>query len=192
MAVRRVLSWLVALLLLAAVAAAAAVWVLSERHLRSFPRPPPFAQAIPTDAAAIARGEHLLNTRGCKGCHGAQLEGQLFYGTPAPGLAALARTASAAELEAAIRHGIGRDGKALYTMPAFSFVHLNDADLADLIAYLRQAPLPPQPDLPEPSLAWRVRLDLALGRDGAVPHWLPQVPTLKHQAGPDASLARGE
>ncbi len=49
------------------------VYVASEAHFRSFEAPPPFATAIPTDAASIAWGEHLAVTRGCRGCHGADL-----------------------------------------------------------------------------------------------------------------------
>lgn len=193
MRIRRALLMMLALTAVLAAAAVAWVYWASQVHLRSFPRPPAFTQAIPTDAAAVARGEHLVRTRGCQGCHGAQLQGKAMGGHAlAPNLPKLAREASATELDAAIRHGIGRDGLALYSMPAFSFIRLSDADMADLIAYLRQAPLPPATDLPAPSLPWRLRLDLARGLDGAVPKWLPHVPALQLQGASDQRLRRGE
>lgn len=104
-------------------------------------------------------------TRGCRGCHGDELQGELMWGcAAAPNLARLAREVSAAQIEAALRHGIGHDGEALYSMPAFSFIHLRDADVAAIIAYLRAAPVVPH-DLPPASLPWPIRLELARGTD---------------------------
>lgn len=51
---------------------------------------------------------------------------------------------------------------ALYSMPAFSFIHLRDADVADIIAYLRTVPVTPH-EIPAASLPWPIRLDLARG-----------------------------
>ena len=46
-----------------------------------------------------------------------------------------------AEIRRAITQGIGRDGRALKPPMAYaSYAGLNDADLADIIAYLRQVP----------------------------------------------------
>lgn len=53
------------------------VYAASELHYRSF-TPAPFEYAIPTDAAALALGERLAATRGCRGCHGAALEGEIM------------------------------------------------------------------------------------------------------------------
>jgi mono/diheme cytochrome c family protein len=168
------------------------VYVASERHLRSFPLPPPFPLAIPEWPAAVARGEHLARTRGCFGCHGEQLEGTLMWGyAVAPNLPALAHRATPATIEAAIRHGIGEDGRALYAMPSYNFVHLRDADVADLIAYLRSAPVV-EKDLPEPRLPWTIRLAIALGQDRAMPAFLHLVPPLRKADEGDTALARGE
>lgn len=190
-----ILRWLVGLLALLAVAAiGTAGWVVvaSERHLRSFERPAAFAMAIPSDAAALARGDHLVRTRGCRGCHGDDLAGQVMWGhAVAPNLPALARSESTATLEAAIRHGIGRDGRALYSMPSYNFVRLRDADLADMLAYLRSLPVMDKP-LPGASLPWRVRLDIARGRDAAMPAHVPRVPPLRRGDDPDPRIARGE
>lgn len=176
------------------------VYAASEAHYRSFEPPPPFAAAIPTDAASIAWGEHLAVTRGCRGCHGADLEGEIMFGAVAtPNLAALARSETPATLEAAIRHGIGRDGRALYSMPSYNFVRMSDADVAALIAYLQQAPV--SDAAPQGALApwherlineWMVRYAIATGEDGAMPKWLDQVPQLTQQSNANASIARGE
>jgi mono/diheme cytochrome c family protein len=166
------------------------VWFASEAHLKSFARPAPFTTPVPTDAASIARGDHLVKTRGCRGCHGDDLQGQPMWGyAVAPNLAQLARTVSAADIEAALRHGIGHDGKALYSMPAFSFIRLRDADVADMIAYLRSVPLAPH-ELPDPALPWGIRFALARGSDQAIAGFLGRVPRLKRNG--DDALARGE
>lgn len=176
------------------------IYAASEAHYRSFEPPPPFAGAIPTDAASIAWGEHLALTRGCRGCHGADLEGEIMFGAvETPNLAALARSETPATLEAAIRHGIGRAGRALYSMPSYNFVRMRDADVAALIAYLQQAPVSNAP--PQGAFApwherlmneWSVRLAIARGEDGTIPMYLDQVPALTQQDNADQRIARGE
>ena len=113
---RRLLRWLggaTAVALLAVLALGSWVYLRSEACLRSFERPAPFALTIPDDDAARARGDHLVRTRGCRGCHGDNLGGQLMWGyAVAPSLTALAREVTAADFEAALRHGIDHTGRA--------------------------------------------------------------------------------
>jgi mono/diheme cytochrome c family protein len=188
---RRIVRGVLALLC-AALGLAIWVYAASEAHLRSFEPPPAFAHAIPADAAALARGDHLVRTRGCRGCHGDDLAGQLMWGHfAAVNLAEYARTETPATFEAALRHGIGRDGRALYAMPSYNFVRLRDADVADILAYLRSVPVV-EKRLPRAALPWQVRLDLALGRDAAMPAYLDRVPPLRRADDPDLRLARGE
>lgn len=187
---------------LAALSAAFVAWVYSasEAHYRSFPVPPAFAHPIPEDAASIALGERIARTRGCFGCHGEDLEGEVMWGAvTTPNLPALARSETPATLEAAIRYGIGRDGRALYSMPSYNFVRMTDEDVAALIAYLRTAPVSDAP--PSGNLApWHertlglfaIRFEIARGNDGAMPKWLDQAPPLMQQANPDPRIARGE
>ena len=184
----------VALALLAAVPPLFGLWVYaaSEWRMRSYPRPAPFSMAIPTDATALARGEHLVRTRGCRGCHGAQLQGELQEETfVAPNLTRYVREESLATFEAVLRHGIGRDGRAFYSMPAYNFTRLRDADVAAIYAWLRTQPVVEQA-LPAASFPWPVRYDIALGRDGPIAQFLPAVPPLREQANSDARIARGE
>jgi mono/diheme cytochrome c family protein len=185
---------LLTLALLAAAPLLFGLWVYaaSEWRVRSYPRPAPFAMAIPTDAASLARGEHLVRTRGCRGCHGARFEGELQEGAfVAVNLTRYVREESLATFEAALRHGIGRDGRAFYSMPAYNFRRLRDADVAAIYAWLRTQPVVEQ-TLPAASLPWPVRYDIALGRDGPVAQFLPGVPPLREQANSDARSARGE
>lgn len=194
---RRLISVIVALAALPALAAAA-VYGISEWRLHDVPAATAFSTPIPDDPAVIERGRHLAVTRGCHGCHGQQLEGHDFgqYWAPiasvvAPNLAAYAKKHDAATLEAAIRQGIGADGRALWSMPSYNFKHLSDGDVAALIAYLRSKPVI-EATLPEPSLGWTVRWAIATGRETHMPDWVAQVPPLRYDAVADPALARGE
>jgi mono/diheme cytochrome c family protein len=188
----RVIAVALGALLVAGAGGAAWVYAASEAHLDSFARPPPFSVPIPGDAAAVARGDHLVRTRGCRGCHGDDLGGQQMWGhAVAPNLVELARTQDAAIVEAALRHGIDRNGRAFYDMPSYNFVRLRDADVADIIAYLRAAPLVHH-ELPRPSLPWSIRWKLARGTNQAIAGFLPHVPPLRQTNAADQRLARGE
>lgn len=187
---------------LVGLAALFGAWVYgaSELHYRSFAPSAAFTHPIPTDAAALAWGEHLAATRGCRGCHGADLEGEIMFGAVAtPNLTALARAETAATFEAALRQGIGHTGRALYSMPSYNFVRMTDADVAALYAYLRSVPV--SDAAPQGELAplferiagdFMVRLAIARGEDGAMPKWLDQVPPLTQQDNTDPRIARGE
>jgi mono/diheme cytochrome c family protein len=147
----RLLRWFLGaalVLVVLVLLAVGAVYVLSERPLRQTARVivPPFAVPLPTDSASLAEGQRLAFTRGCTGCHGDRLEGRVLFSeplvatVPAPNLSALARVANDAELERAIRHGIGRDGRALFAMPSNMYRVLTDQDLARLLGWLRAQP----------------------------------------------------
>lgn len=168
------------------------VYAASEAHLRSFASPPPFSAEIVSDAATLARGEHLVATRGCRGCHGAALEGELMWGAAAaPNLALYAREHDAAIFERALRHGIDSEGRGLYSMPAYNFMHLRDDDVAAMFAYLREVPVADGPEL-RARMPFEIRMAIAMGQDNVMPAWLERVPPLEHQAQSDSALARGE
>jgi mono/diheme cytochrome c family protein len=120
------------------------------------------AVAIPTDEAALARGEHLVRAiSGCDGCHGENLGGMVllddsaimtFYG---PNLTA-GEGGAGAQLSdedwvRAIRHGLGPDGKPLLLMPSQNFRSMTDEDLGALLAYIRTLP-PVDNEVPEPRI----------------------------------------
>lgn len=192
------------LIILAAIAAGAValgfggVYWLSEAKLRDVAYDPAFDHPIPTDAAAIDHGRHIARTRGCFGCHGQKLQGYDFgeqWDWPAravaPNLAAHARAHDAATLEAAIRQGIGANGKALVSMPSYNFARMTDDDLAALIAFLRSAPVV-EIDLPKPKLGWSVRWEFIAGVETHIAYWADAVPSLKVDAAAEPARARGE
>lgn len=193
----RNLLWIPVVVIVVIAGLAGWTWWKSEAHLRSFASPPAFAQAIPTDQASLALGEHIARTRGCFSCHGDNLQGEVFHEGPwgeravAPALSVLAKSESPAMLERAIRHGIGRDGRALYSMPAYNFMTLTDADTAALIAYLKSTPRTVA-KLPRGRLGWKIRWALATGKDAAVPGFLDKVPPLSWQGDSSRAVRRGE
>ena len=181
-----------------ALLAAAGVYWASEARLGDVVRGPAFDHAIPTDAASLEHGRHLARTRGCFGCHGQQLEGKDFgeqWDWPeravAPNLAAYAEANDAANMEAAIRQGIGRNGKALTSMPSYNFARLTDEDMAALIAFLKSAPVV-EKKLPKAKLGWPVRWDFARGAEVHMVQMVALVPTLKIDAIAEPQRARGE
>jgi cytochrome c553 len=122
----------------------------SELALRSTWQLDEPALQIPSYAQALTRGEHVAITRGCKGCHGADLGGEVVFDVPAIGHMAapnltrgrgsVTANFSASDWEHAIRHGIKPDGHALLFMPIRDFAGLSNADTADLIAYAQSVP----------------------------------------------------
>jgi cytochrome c553 len=148
----------------------AVVYVLSERVLRHVYVVPSVAISIPTDPASISEGQRLATIRGCfGGCHGRQAEGAVMFDEPivgrvvAPNLTAAARRYSAAELANIIRNGVRPGGRSMMVMPADAFVGLNDADLGQIIAFLKNLPSLPGPG-PDISMGPLGRLGLAAGK----------------------------
>jgi mono/diheme cytochrome c family protein len=170
----RLFRWLrnaVAALLALALVAVGGVYALSARELARVSRAevPPFTLPLPTDSASLAEGERIAFTRGCLGCHGERLQGKVFFSEPgvatlvASNLTTLARQASDADLERAIRHGIGRDGRALFIMPAEMYRVLTDEDVARVIAFIRSVPEATD-TLPARTVGPLGRLGLLLGQ----------------------------
>lgn len=174
------------------------VYFASERYLRDVVADSSYVYPGREDAETIERGRHLARTRGCFGCHGQQLQGAVFsdewawVGTAvAPNLAKYAREHDPATLEAAIRQGIGHDGKALWSMPSYNFVLMNDNDVSALIAFLRSAPVEDK-DLPQPDLGWETRVLIVSGQAQHMPEWGSRMPPLMLGEGDDPQLVRGE
>ena len=127
---------------------------------------------IPTDAVAIQRGEHLATINLCKRCHIENLAGQLYFvapgllSIPTPNLTSGAGGAGGFYTDEdwvrAIRHGVNREGRAIFIMPSQAFYHLSDEDLGALIAYLKSTP-PVDNTLPERQIEPLGRLMMAVG-----------------------------
>lgn len=101
-------------------------------------------------AQAVARGEHLVQTRlGCMGCHGADFGGAVLIDVPpvgywaAPNLTtgqgSVTNGFSAHDWDLAVRHGIRHTGRSS-SMPSNEFKGLSDHELSDVVAYLRSRP----------------------------------------------------
>jgi len=145
---RRALRWLgigIGALALFALLFAAWVWFASWRVLSRVHEARPETLAAPT-AAQLADGPRQLRILGCANCHGSRLEGHMMFDAGpfvkmwAPNLTELAARTSDQQLAAALRQGIGHDGRALFIMPSPMYSRLSDQEVAALIAAIRRAP----------------------------------------------------
>ncbi|MBI5768213.1 MAG: c-type cytochrome [Verrucomicrobia bacterium] len=106
--------------------------------------------AIPRDAAALERGRHIAETRGCNECHGKDYAGNKVVDDAAMGRwhgpnltrgkGGRVATFRDEDWVRAIRHGVGPEGKGLYLMPADEYTHLSDEDLGVLVAFMKSVP----------------------------------------------------
>ena len=151
---------------------------------------------VPTDSTAIARGRHVFETRGCEGCHGEGLQGKVFFDQPmlarlvAPNVVRAIEGYSNPDLARLLRHGVRPNGTGVAVMPSSMFYHLDDTDLAGLIAYLRTLPDKGSDTLPATSMRLLARIGVVTGKYKLEPaditHDAPRVPN-----GPDPTV-RGE
>lgn len=116
------------------------------------PPPTAFDGALVTAASArIAHGERLTWALGCRGCHGKELQGKRFYELYGSNLTRDVHGYSDEEFERLLREGVRKDKRDMWAMPSELFQHLDEADMAALLAYLRTlqpAGEPTQPPLP--------------------------------------------
>jgi mono/diheme cytochrome c family protein len=119
------------------------------------------AISITDDSASVARGAHLFVVHACRDCHGTDLGGKIIAEHPLIGrLVARNLTRGKGGLPAdwtdedwlrTLKHGVNREGKPLYIMPADETTKIADQDLADIIAYCKSRP-PVENQLPEQRL----------------------------------------
>ena len=117
---------------------------------------------VPSDAESIARGEHVFITATCVDCHGDNLAGGIFIDDPAIGKLYAANLTSGEggrgaiysddDFVRAIRHGINQQNQSVYFMEVRLYWYLNDADMGDLLAYMRSVE-PVDGTYPEPALS---------------------------------------
>jgi cytochrome c553 len=170
----RLLAGLVLLIVLAIVV----VYAVSSLAIRRTYRFPDSRVRAATDSASLAWGQHLMEAlTKCQDCHDADLGGRMMMDDPA--FARLAATNltrgrggiseySDADLERAIRHGVGRDGRPLIFMPSEAYGVLTDEDLAALIGYLRTFP-PVDREHPEPRIGPVARVLYLTGKFPLLP-----------------------
>lgn len=97
-------------------------------------------------AAMLADAPRQARIQGCISCHGEGLRGKVMIDAPvfarltAPNLTEVAARSTDQQLAAAIRQGIGHDGRALFIMPSPQYSRLDDAEVAALISFIRRQP----------------------------------------------------
>jgi mono/diheme cytochrome c family protein len=188
----RGLLYVVLGLVVLAVLLAGGIWFASDRALAARITPP--AATFDATGGDVARGRHFVaSTLDCTGCHRAHLDGATLINDPmlatiaatnlTRGAGGIGATFTDTDFERAIRHGLRPDGTRLVVMPSEAFSALSDADLRDVIAYVRSFP-PVDRSTPARSLGPIGRLGLVLGKftfeadhiDQAAPHAAAQPP----------------
>jgi mono/diheme cytochrome c family protein len=144
----RRLAKLAAALLVILLLVVAVAWWRSEQAMARHYDLPDLALAVDASPEAVARGEHLVRSRGCTGCHGEDLGGKHVVNAGpvmqihAPNITrgGLLAQIDVARFEHAVRHAVDRDGRSLLVMPSEDYVLLPDTDIAAMYAYLQQLP----------------------------------------------------
>jgi cytochrome c553 len=108
----------------------------------------------------------------------------------APSLPDRARRHSPADMERAIRGGIGLDGRSLLAMPSDMYFDLSDDDLGRILAWMRSLP-DPTAALPQRSLRL-ARLFLVTGRFEPAHRNLPPERVRLQPPSPNDTLRLGE
>jgi mono/diheme cytochrome c family protein len=137
-------------------AVAAAIYVQSERVLRrpvvvpvhAAPAAARFAATPEAHTALVARGARVAAARGCAGCHGANLGGQVLADDPAMGRLATPNLTAGGRgpalddraWELALRHGVRPDGAPLLVMPSGDYAAMTDDEVVAVAAYARSLP----------------------------------------------------
>ena len=102
---------------------------------------------LPDDAASIEYGKHRVEIL-CQGCHGEDLSGEENWFSAGPlgtidsanltaGAGGVGKEFTTEDFVRAVRHGIGRDGKAIFMTAVPSTAHLSDEDLGAIVGYLK-------------------------------------------------------
>ncbi len=177
------------------VLAAGAAFAASEAMIR-WPAEPASVRVV-TDHTpdAVARGRHIARLAGCHDCHGEALEGRLFHDEPAivrayaPNLTRLLARQTDADIDRAVRHGVGVDGRSLWIMPSSAFSQLSDREMADLTAYLRTFPVAGA-DQPRLQVGPIGRLGVLLGKFQSEPAMLKAERSGLMDLGPRHALGR--
>jgi cytochrome c553 len=137
---------IVALLILA-LGVGAYVYVSNMRQLDHRYAVVPVSIAVASGTDSVQRGKHLADITGCTDCHKEDLRGGIFddegwfHGRYyASNLTLKAQRYSDQDLARIVRLGVRPDGHGVLAMPSFGFVRLSDAEMADIIAFVRSLP----------------------------------------------------
>ena len=173
------------------------VYGYSEYLIKSGPDPVLVTLDLPTDEASLIEGERLARIRGCTGCHTETLEGQIFFEdlifarVVTPNITGFFHTESVETLEAAIRQGVGVDGRPLVLMPSPMYSYLSDEDTAKIIAFLKTKHIV-ENDFPGNFFGPISRLIFIKGDFETAPRMIAQNPTFKFDETSNPYLFKGE
>lgn len=147
--------------------ASAAVYLTAEATIVGRFTLPSSILHVASQPGDIVWGKHVATIFGCRDCHGADLRGRLMHIPPgltiaAPNLRRFAATATAADFDRAVRHGLAPSARALWIMPSQAYVYMRDRDLADILGYIRSLPVD-GPRWSAPQFDLRARLAVVTG-----------------------------
>lgn len=180
---KRIFKWIgiaVGGLIVLLLVAVAVMGLIANRNLNRVHTPTASSITIPSDAAALARGKHVVHSVAtCISCHGPDLAGKVFIdgmpmgvvvaGNLTAGNGGIGATYTDEDWINALRYGVGADGKALLPMmPADSFHALSDDDLGAAIAYLKSLPAVDSV-VPETALAFPGQIIMGVLAQGDFP-----------------------
>ena len=177
------------------VLAIAGGFAASEVMIRWPVRKPTSTLVASVDPGAVVRGRRLAKLTGCHDCHGDNLEGRLFHDEMpivrawGPNLSRVLAGRTDAEIDLAIRHGVGVDGRRLWIMPSSAFAQLSDRETADLVAYLRTY-RPAGGVQPPIQIGPLGRIGLLLGKFQSEPQVLAAGPPRLEEVGPEHAQGR--
>jgi mono/diheme cytochrome c family protein len=143
----------------------------TEEQRRAFEQPVAFQGATHADPnSKVAHGQRISHVLGCQGCHGEQLDGQLWDNDPkgygvmwASNLTRSIPAMTDAQLRSLLTTGVHPRRRDLWVMPSELFQHLSANDLDALIAYLRTLPPRGKPS-PDPVLGPRAIAEAKSGQ----------------------------
>lgn len=201
---KKLLKWLgilLAVVVVVGLVAAAGIYIVSGSRLNKSYDVAVQPITIPTDAADIAEGGRLITIRGCNGCHGLDLGGQVFLDDPALGTIYASNLTSGAgsvtarftveDWDRAIRHGVKPDGTGVMFMPANEFSVLSDEQIGQMIAFLQTVP-PVDREHPQPKLGLLGRMLFVTGQLPLLPaDGIDQTATHPASVPPSASVEYG-
>jgi len=198
----RVLRWLGRALLGIvglAVVAIGGVYAQSQRIITAKGRVTrPTIHAAVADSANLARGATLMAVHGCLSCHAENLGGAVMLDDPKLGRLVGSNLTTGRggvlshyddrALDAAIRDGLGWDGRKLAVMPANDFARLADDDVAAILTSLR-ARAAVDHELPPVAFGPLFRAAIALGKFpfayDSIDHARATSPNAPHGATPE-------
>jgi mono/diheme cytochrome c family protein len=143
-------GWTLAGLVVLGLVAAGAAHLLAQRKFNRSIDVQVAPVAFVNDAASIARGKYLFQSRGCGECHGENGAGKLFIDEPngmrvrspniSPGPGSVVAKYTEADWVRTIRHGVKPDKRPIFIMPSEDYNRFTDADVAAIVAYVRSLP----------------------------------------------------